>query len=151
MTHKRKIWTFSDHELLILTLALQADIESLESGSGAFTDGDRQGLIAKRKELAARINEIRHGFRKDVDPDGMWSERDQIVVKIVLKPGDELYEVVPWGPDRWVIVEKANPGRPVNEHIYTQYTHAHRKKRELNKAARHMNEIMAANGGALIL
>ena len=151
MTHKRKTWAFSDHELLIFTLALQTDINSLESGFGDFTETDRQELIAKRKELAARLNEIRHAFRKDGDPDGMWSERDQIIVRVVSKPGDELYEVVPWGPDRWVIVEKANPGRPVNEHIYTQKTHAHRKKRELNKAARQMNEIMAANGGALIL
>lgn len=64
---------------------------------------------------------------------------------------DEIYIVVPWGPERWIAVEKANPARPVNEHIYTQKTHAYRAVRRLNVAARQMNEIMSANGGALIL
>jgi hypothetical protein len=151
MTQKRKTWTFSDNELQTLTLALVADIRELEDKrSGDFTETERQELIAKRNALADRINEIRNAFRKDVDPDGMWLERDQIEVKVVPKPMDELYTVVPW-LDRWAVVEKANPSRPVGEHLYTQKTHAHRKKRDLNKAARETNAIMVANGGALIL
>lgn len=150
MKQQRKTWTFSDQDLMALTLALQTDIRSLEEGAGDFADTDRQVLIATREELAARIQEIQHAFRKDVDPDGRWSERDQILVKIVPKPDDETYTVVPWG-DRWAIAERADPSRPVGEHLYTKKTHAHRRKRALNRAAREMNAIMEANGGALIL
>jgi hypothetical protein len=151
MTQKRKTWNFSDNDLLTLIHALQADIRQLEDErSGNFSEMERQELIAKRDALADRINEIRSAFRKDVDADGQWSERDQIEARIVPKPLDELYMVISW-LDRWAVVEKTNPSRPIGEHLYTQKTHAQRRKRELNKAARETNAIMAANGGALIL
>ncbi|SRR6266487_83194 len=143
-------WIFSDLDLMRLQMALHTDIQVTEQ-SHDWTPQEKQELVSNLGELADRIREIRNAFRKDVDPDSQWSERDQAVVRIAPKPEDELYAVVPWGPDRWVIVEKANPSRPINEHIYTQKTHAYRKKRELNRAARQMNEIMAANSGALIL
>jgi hypothetical protein len=143
-------WILSDLDLMRLQMALQTDIHATEQ-SHDLTDLEKQELVSNLSELADRIRAIRDAFRKDVDSDGRWSERDQAMIRIAPKPGDELYTVVPWGLDRWVIVEKDNPSRPINEHIYTQKTHAYRKKRELNKAARQMNEIMAANGGALIL
>lgn len=143
-------WILSDADLQVLILALQTDIHSIEQDA-SWTAQEKQALIATRNELGMRLKAIRDTFRKDVDEDHMWSERDQAVVSVRPKLGDEEYTVVPWGPDRWVIVEKANPHRPVNEHVYTHKTHAHRKKRELNRAAREMNAIMEANGGALIL
>ncbi len=150
-----KQWIFSDLDLLTLILALQTDIQETER-SDDFSSSEKVELISKRHELAHRLQDVRNAFRKDTFYDeetgpNTWLERDQAVLRMTPKPGDEPYTVVPWGPDRWVIVERANPGRPVNEHIYTQKTHAYRKKRELNKAARQMNEILAANGGALIL
>ncbi|SRR6266496_1845064 len=144
-------WIFSDLDLMRLQMALHTDIQATAQ-SHDWTPQEKQELVSHLGELADRIREIRAAFRKDVDPDGQWSERDQVVLRIAPKPGDEVYTVVSWGPDRWIVIEKDDPlSRPVNEHSYTQKTHAYRKKRELNKAARQMNEIMAANGGALIL
>ncbi len=55
MTHKRKIWTFSDHELLILTLALQAGLSSREKRRNLVTDRQRiQDALHERSRLMMR-------------------------------------------------------------------------------------------------
>ncbi len=138
----KKQWIVSDLELNILVMALHADCREIEADTTTFTDQDKRKLINDRQELAARLAEIRDAIRKDWDDEG-WVSRDQVVIRIAQKPGDEPYTIAPWGPDRWVVVAKEDPDRPVGEHIYTQKTHAHRAKRRLNSAARHMQAIMA--------
>lgn len=61
------------------------------------------------------------------------------------------YEVLPWGPDRWIIVERGNPNpRPVEEKYYTEATHAHRRKRKLNQSAKEIDEMIKRDGAIII-
>jgi hypothetical protein len=136
----KKQWTLTDSDLMRLIYALRSHVrETQAQGIPNCTPTEIAQDIEESNALAYRLKEIRDAFRKDVEDEeditSPWMERDLALVTIKPKPGDEIYTVIPVG-DKWAVIEKANPGRPAGEHLYTQPTHAHRKKRELNKAAR---------------
>jgi len=67
------------------------------------------------------------------------------------RKAEGVYEVIPWGPDRWIIVRRNDPNpRPVEEKFYTQATHAQRRKRQLNKDAKEIDEMIARDGAIII-
>lgn len=148
----KKQWILSDLDLHRIGLALHRDIIQTEKeGIPNVSVQEFQKHVQELRDLADRLNEIRNALRKDWD-EGEWVKRDQAVVRITQKPGDEPYTIAPWGLDRWIVVAKDDPEcRPVNQHYYTVKTHAHRAKRRLNKAVRHMQAIMEGNSGALIV
>ncbi len=137
---KKTQWTLTDNELHNLVMAIIShQRETRHEGIPNCTPAEVEEYIQSFEGLATKLNEIRRAFRIDREDEddftSPWMERDQVLITIKPKPGDEIYTVIPWG-DQWAVVEKANPVRPVGEHLYAASTHAHRKKRELNKAAR---------------
>lgn len=132
-----KQWVLTNNDLHRLVHALISHMREVErEGIPNCTAEEVAEYNRESNELASRLNEIIRAFRQDYLDDGPWHvERDQAIVTIAPKPGDEIYKVVAMG-DKWAIIDQTNPGRPVGEHLYSAATHAHRKKRELNKAAR---------------
>ncbi len=132
-------WALTYNDLMRLILALHSHVqETGTEGIPNCTPAEVEADIAESNALAYRLKEIQDAFRKDKEDDDItspWMERDLALITIKPKPGDELYGVMRWG-EKWAVVDKENPVRPVGEHLYDHSTHAHRKKRELNKAAR---------------
>lgn len=133
-------WSLTYSDLMRLILALRSHMREVEAeGIPNCTKAEIEADIAESSALAYRLKAIQNAFRKDKEDEeeitSPWMERDLAVVSLAPKPGDETYTVVHQG-DKWAVVELANQSRPVGEHLYTASTHAHRKKRELNKAAR---------------
>lgn len=134
-------WTLSDSDLMRLIFALRSHMREIQKeGIPNCTPAEIEEDIAESNALAYRLKEIRDAFRKDKEDEdditSPWMERDLALITIKPKSGDEPYTVMKWGEEKWAVVDKANPVRPVGEHLYDHSTHAHRKKRELNKAAR---------------
>jgi hypothetical protein len=66
------------------------------------------------------------------------------------KKQDQEYKVLSFG-EKWGVVRSSDEHpRPVGEHLYTHQTHAYRKCRKLNQAAREI-DAMIARDGAIIL
>jgi hypothetical protein len=139
-----KKWILSYSDLMYLILALKSYDEKIRANENNLTSAgtlgaDVEEYLAEGDALQKRLYEIQQTLRKEREDEddytSPWLERDQAIVTVVPKPGDETYAVMPWD-NQWAVVEKANPVRPVGEHLYTKATHAHRKKRELNRAAR---------------
>jgi hypothetical protein len=133
-------WTLTYNDLMRLILALRSHIrETQAEGIPNCSSAEIEEDIAESNALAYRLKEIQDAFRKDKEDEdditSPWMERDLALITIRPKPGDEPYTVMKWG-EEWAVVDKENPVRPVGEHLYDHSTHAHRKKRELNKAAR---------------
>jgi len=136
----KKQWSLTDSDLMRLIFALRSHMREIQKeGIPNCTPAEIEEDIAESSALAYRLKEIQDAFRKDVedpeDPTSPWMPRDEVLLTVKPKPGDEPYGVMPWG-EKWAVVDKENPVRPVGEHLYDHSTHAHRKKRELNKTAR---------------
>jgi hypothetical protein len=133
-------WTLTYNDLMRLIFALCSHVrETRTEGIPNCTPAEVEEDIAESDALAYRLKEIQDAFRKDKEDEdditSPWMERDLALITIRPKSGDEPYMVMKWG-EKWAVVDKENPVRPVGEHLYDHSTHAHRKKRELNKAAR---------------
>lgn len=133
-------WTLTYNDLMRLILALHSHMrETRTEGIPNCTPSEVEADIAESDALACRLKEIQDAFRKDKENEdditSPWMERDLALITIKPKPGDEPYTVMKWG-EKWAVVDKEHPVRPVGEHLYDHSTHAHRKKRELNKAVR---------------
>jgi hypothetical protein len=142
----KRQWTLSYNDLMYQILALKSYEETIRADKNSLTTEGTPGkdveeYIATGDALQTRLYEIQQSLRKERededDPTSPWMERDQALITIAAKPGDEPYMVTPWDQgNQWAVIEKANPGRPVGEHLYSKATYAYRRKRELNKAAR---------------
>lgn len=137
---KKAQWTLTYNDLVRLVFALDSHMREIKAkGIPNCTPAEIEEDIAESNALAYRLKEIQDAFRKDKEDEdditSPWMERDLALITLKPKPGDEIYGVVKW-ENQWAVVELSNPSRPVGEHLYTHATHAHRKKRELNKAAR---------------
>lgn len=146
-------WILSERDLEYLSQALHREIVQTEQtekeGLPETSAQQFQEYLQELRDLAARLSEIHNAVCQQ---DGAWAEHDLAMVRITHQLESEPYTIAPWGPDRWIVVAKDDPAcRPVNQRYYTAKTHAHRAKRRLNKAARQMQPIMAANSGALIV
>ena len=110
-----------------------------------FTEGEMREMAqamatAGLEDLAKRLNEIGHAFGAETDPPSL------AIVEIGPSPHpDEPYIVVDsWG-DGWIVVDNAITGRrPAGEKIYYHRTHAYRRCRELNEAAKANDEYLEA-------
>lgn len=146
MAEKKKQWFFTYYDFGTMNDALAREASRMEDPKCAHLVSHKRQIDELIDKIATIMESAERVYSEDDETDdGVVCE--QIVVSLVEKDVNELWEdpytVIPWG-NRWIVVEKENPARPVGEHYYTQRTHAHRKKRELNRAAREMHAQMEA-------
>ena len=135
----QKQWLLDYDCLQDLLFGLDTEIKRIEA------NGIVDSLhLKKQKELVSTIQNIIDNTAWEYDEEGeRLRPAERVVISLIENSGEwwsDPYAVVPvtgrtLDKQRWSVVEKGS-FRPVGEKMYTQKTHAYRRCRQLNAAAR---------------